>query len=1123
MYKCKNFIAIQGYINNIPIDIININNDDNITCEHNHTLILINGTKRKKHLRHKYKNDTEMGYKMTKWHYEWQHNFNDIEIEFKNKKQRKNRRCDILLNDYVIEIQHSPQCKKEVDDRYHDYKTINNKNMIWILDGENSIVENINGRIIIEINDQWKNDNYITFDFIFMDINKVIYKIYTRYIKNKMIDCNEIYQKDEFIYLLKNNITKVLDINKPKQCNLYIRQQGAGSGKTHGIVQYIDKNEHNHDTYIIITKQHTAKFNIYKEFEEQYKKGDIENLEGYKSKSDTNNKKYIIEFTKNNNKKKIIIGTIDSFFWSISNKHIDSDVSNLFEKMVEEVFKGIINKKNINNITYFNQNVVYLNKKLCIIIDETQDLSVIYKEAIYKMMKTRYIDFYLVGDLLQSISNVDNAFYHLLKLNDKLINVEKLEYTNNIRRFKDETLIKFVNHMVDFNKHELPIMRSDDPTDIPDSLIIRAVNHRKEIINEKGEDISDEYHTNYISDEIMKIYIKEIENSNGNIEKEDILIISPLVANNKVMVEVETRINEYWNEKLVPDTYTQHAIFHKSEIGSSIDLKLSTKSTRLMSIHASKGLGHKIVIVFGLCDYNLFFFSKNKRNLVFDSMVHVAITRMKEKLYVLFENNGDSISKKIINFSNTNNLNPIMKPHLSLSIKINLKYISQYHSKNDFSFDNNDLPVKDLLDTDIDKKMIEMSHHNIRYSVMKSQMYLNILKYGNNTDPKDQFKTILRKISKSSAEKVYNWKAYINLVGIPIYQVINKKLTNDNKNYNRILKNNIRHVLKMIKININNITKLSFCSFELIIFRYIIEIWDRPKRFYSMISPNEIFNIIDAYNKSFVHESNNHNNCLCKHLFKNNNHHESNKLEKYICKDHYEMTNILDEQFQSFINKNKITKWQFNHKLTLGIINEYEIDNYFEFIGLNDKDVFILEVKPQLNSLNYIDTMISLYFQQYLLENIKEHNDINDKYNSIMENSIKFSKKTIRPVVFSLNNNKCIYTNFTDINLKDQIKSYMNYYLHRDDESVFYLFKHYYDLISSKTAKKPFDIIYKIIQCIRKDINILTYPTFLLNFLNDVLYIIENGNDVIESYINKDTFTNRYSKKIERYIERSIE
>ena len=56
---------------------------------------------------------------------------------------------------------------------------------------------------------------------------------------------------------------------------------------------------------------------------------------------------------------------------------------------------------------------IRLNKHLLLIGDEMQDLTVNYAKAVIRIMRDWYVDFYAVGDRLQSISIERNALLTL--------------------------------------------------------------------------------------------------------------------------------------------------------------------------------------------------------------------------------------------------------------------------------------------------------------------------------------------------------------------------------------------------------------------------------------------------------------------------------------------------------------------------------------------------------------------------------------------------------------------------------------------------------------------------------------------------------------------------------------
>jgi competence CoiA-like predicted nuclease len=244
-----NFISNFCYINGNTInvyDYIKNNNKQKITCQKGHELILVNGEKRKPHFRHKNSIDVG-GNPMTLWHSEWQSCFPITEKIFTRKpEQIKERRADVFLNNNkILEIQHSKYEKEEIDNRKHDYQ-LHKTDIIWLIDGNKDIdikILEYSQRVYLEFKTNfWKYESFKSYDYIFIDINSTIYKVYPNKVKSHMIDVENGKTKEEFIESL-NKDTDIWDNEEPEQCNLFIKQQGAGNGKTFGIIQMLQSND----------------------------------------------------------------------------------------------------------------------------------------------------------------------------------------------------------------------------------------------------------------------------------------------------------------------------------------------------------------------------------------------------------------------------------------------------------------------------------------------------------------------------------------------------------------------------------------------------------------------------------------------------------------------------------------------------------------------------------------------------------------------------------------------------------------------------------------------------------------------------------------------------------------
>lgn len=1046
--KCNlNWESQYAYINKIRIHINDYINcelkNSNITCRNEHQLICANGDKNKSHFRHKNKNDMS-GHPMTKWHCEWQGNFENTEVHYKKRcdKQIKDRIADVLIKEhnYILEFQHSDIVQNEVRNRKNDYG-YHDINIIWIIDGNNNIeITQLNsGRVILEfVSKKWKYESFTDYDIIFIDINEKIYKVYPKYIKNHMIDVEPPIDKNVFIKYINDNERILHEINIPKQCNLYVKQQGAGNGKTYGLIQMLDSEAFSHyNCFMIVTKQHSAKTIIYNEFKTQSKNGLLKNIELHKDINNIDdiykNKKYTIRYTNKitQNECDLVIATIDSLMWSLGDK--TSNGINKFKSIVNSIIDGYITNNNINNIDYGGINI-HLNKNICLISDETQDLTVDYAKAIYSIMRDRYIDSYIVGDKLQSISHDTNAFTYIMENDFSNVKTHKQPSTNICRRFNNGELIEFINSIVPFNKYNLPSIIVDNYTNYSDSFILLP-NHEKNRENNINQIIEKNI------SEIMEHYKREVETNNYG--PEDFLIITPFTSKNPLATSLETAINMYWMDKIGNNEYKKFAIFHKSEDGRSIDLLESEKSTRIVSIHTSKGDGRNVVFVINLTEKNLKKFSSGQINLVYESLLHVALTRVKKKLYWMITENGDEIHRRVNSYYIKKNKIPKIRP--SISISKNIKYdndVVQELKNNDNIFEflkvNIINKVIDIYEPDDQKSsnVIDMGHHNIRYSSMLLHLVLQIML--NSNFKGQQLFAIFKNLERCNIEVVNNWGKYINFLknddSNTIYLLQMSKKGKDYIKYHSIL---LRYI-KSMQITIKCIFKKNLdylCPFECILLYYMIEI--RNNGIYSDISINDMYNIIDLYSKSFDKTAHGHDYCECKKIFTEN----MTKRDEYLY-EHYNSMSKLSDQYKIFLRDFQDIKWLMNHNIYFnGNTDDYTIRKKFKFLGYNEDHIFIVYFKPQINDLNINDIYMDSIFDNFLIENINKMNigeegdeghedkelsetDNSDSssYNKQLRDYKKFHNKKIITVIFTLSNNDYVRLDWNDIEYNNLIR-----------------------------------------------------------------------------------------------------
>ena len=144
------------------------------------------------------------------------------------------------------------------------------------------------GDYLITFLNDWKYKSFIhDNDYILLDINDKIFKIPIKKVR-KMILLKEHKPINHVMNCLKTNpenIWNEWDDDNEIKATLLIIQKGAGNGKTYGIWKDVSLN-FDKETYIITTKQHTAKEVIVQELNAQAKRHEfhgIDNIGEYTS------------------------------------------------------------------------------------------------------------------------------------------------------------------------------------------------------------------------------------------------------------------------------------------------------------------------------------------------------------------------------------------------------------------------------------------------------------------------------------------------------------------------------------------------------------------------------------------------------------------------------------------------------------------------------------------------------------------------------------------------------------------------------------------------------------------------------------------------------------------------
>ena len=551
-----------------------------------------------------------------------------------------NRRADVVVNNTVLEVQHSYICRSEVTQRTQDYGNRGYR-VVWLVDCTvNADVHKLETVDMVYIDfgcAEWKYKSFEDVGFIFIDTaDDRIFRIDTALVKGGMIDVKESKTRKEFVEALKGDTLD--DLFSPDehvtQTTLYLKQQGAGNGKTYTAVQMIaNVKQFKHiRRFIYVTKAHSAKDVICKELEEQIDGGKLEGMSVVKPPA-CYGKRYKATLCRREDATNIhvTIATMDSLVYHLSGGNT-ADA----RKRSADMFKGLCEllQDSASSVTsnYANNRI---DKECMIVVDEAQDLPKHYFKALARVVRDTYVNVCFIGDKLQSIYYEDNTFVDPEMPYTKVVKYEQTEATNVCRRFGPR-ISELVNRVVGFEAHHLPPI-----TPHPDTYHQTGGRYTLFVMDSiRSTESADKNNVNAVHNECSKIMkYMESEYANGYNRPEDYLFVFPFVKQNPLANELEARISAFWiaNGKHAEGGEVC-AELHRSEEGKPIDTTTSKHKTRMVSIHSSKGDGRNVVFFLQAAKWAFERFSgpdsHSSNSIVYESLLHVGMTRAKKKLYV---------------------------------------------------------------------------------------------------------------------------------------------------------------------------------------------------------------------------------------------------------------------------------------------------------------------------------------------------------------------------------------------------------------------------------------------------------------------------------------------------------
>ena len=350
-----------------------------------------------------------------RWHTEMQDyvfkKFQEVKFSIGNtgdhQVKTRNRYADVCKDETVIEYQHSRIVREEVNNRNDDYGRRLGKQVVWVID----CTENANLPIKVSESDdlwmldfekKWQVEAMQDCKIMFADFGDRIFRIPIASVRQRMVLVYGSWEKDEsFVSYLTSDIP--IDISIPFQSTLTVAQDPHGSGKTYRLSRMMVHTEldeyrqyNKYDTFIVITKAHSAKDVVYTEFLVHLQSSGLE------FEVEKNSGKYIVKFSRPDKRKIMcIFGTADSLMFNVSENKMKG--TDLFVDLVKTIHQhGPTKLKGPKGRFNYGGEQPRLNGKTLVITDEATTLTESYADALSTMMSMCSVDVHLAGDVQQS-------------------------------------------------------------------------------------------------------------------------------------------------------------------------------------------------------------------------------------------------------------------------------------------------------------------------------------------------------------------------------------------------------------------------------------------------------------------------------------------------------------------------------------------------------------------------------------------------------------------------------------------------------------------------------------------------------------------------------------------------
>ena len=456
---------------------------------------------------------------------------------------------------------------------------------------------------------------------------------------------------------------------------LYYIQRCAGGGKSWEAIQRIAERV-DVDRFIYLSKTHGAKDNLLEKYNFQLESGDLGAREVGMKDEGKRYRRFVSQGANDTITCVLEIATVDSFMFSAGRQYgctLGSTVidTNPFVTLATKIV-GAVSSQGDGGALDLSIYHARVTRNTMVIVDEAQDLDPAYLDALAALMRVGQFDAMCIGDGLQSIGLPVNIMTVLqcgqgdLEKSYPGIRVEVDRKPAVSWRFQRPEMLNILNQIFAPAYAKFGVEKFTGIADARNIFVspLPAVTILQDTRRKKSDP---EITLEFIDKCIIKNIEKEIE-SNGHCFPKDYMIITPFVNCDDTVSMIQERLTEFWASQFQKPEFRERVIRREKEDGGAywtaaltdtgldgrefrptvclhqsvngtIDINESTQQTRLMSIHAAKGLDANVVFAIGLSDRAFASWDPEFDGRIHWSLFYVALTRAKRSLYIAHNKN----------------------------------------------------------------------------------------------------------------------------------------------------------------------------------------------------------------------------------------------------------------------------------------------------------------------------------------------------------------------------------------------------------------------------------------------------------------------------------------------------